>query len=117
MMSDIETIQESVEEHSASDEVEELKLRQLTKEMLVQGLTGVARTGDGLAHAFTKLTVNGKEIEEIEALSAYPHLRYVVSCLFLIFNDVRTCLETKFRAFQHCHAWNTSCIWIAQRTN
>ncbi|KAJ2996173.1 Leucine-rich repeat-containing protein 23, partial [Globomyces sp. JEL0801] len=49
----------------------------LTPELIASSLSLVARTAQGLSHAFTRLEIHEKEITNLNALETYPHLRYV----------------------------------------
>jgi hypothetical protein len=53
----------------------------LTIETICEGLSSIARTGDGLAHAFIRLHIPGKGVTSANLLSQYPHLRFVVNPL------------------------------------
>jgi hypothetical protein len=56
----------------------EVENRALRPQLVHEGLSQIARTGDGLCHAFTKLQVSGKGVTSIEILAQYPHLRFLV---------------------------------------
>jgi hypothetical protein len=53
-------------------------LKSLLPEHVSPGLSILARTGSGLAHAFTKLDIHGTDAETLTVLEQFPHLRYVV---------------------------------------
>lgn len=38
----------------------------------------LCRTGDGLGHVYVRLNVAGQSLTDIDALSSFTHLRYVV---------------------------------------
>ncbi|KAJ3351281.1 hypothetical protein HDU83_009008 [Entophlyctis luteolus] len=49
----------------------------LSAEMIGQHISLLARTGNGLSHAYTKLEMHGKSITNIDILENYVHLRYI----------------------------------------
>ncbi|KAI8612788.1 hypothetical protein BC830DRAFT_1135150 [Chytriomyces sp. MP71] len=49
----------------------------LTTEAVGQHISLLARTGNGLSHAYTRLEIHGKPIENIDVLENYLHLRYI----------------------------------------
>ncbi|KAJ3219999.1 Leucine-rich repeat-containing protein 23 [Dinochytrium kinnereticum] len=49
----------------------------LTMEMVGQHISLLARTGNGLSHAYTRLEIHGKGVTGIDILENYPHLRYI----------------------------------------
>lgn len=55
-----------------------IALGRIPKQTIQEGISTFAKTGNGLGHAFTKLDVNSKEVENIQPLSSYIHLRHVV---------------------------------------
>ncbi|XP_026188100.1 leucine-rich repeat-containing protein 23 [Mastacembelus armatus] len=61
------------EEMSQEDE----KICHLTQETISQGLSLLCRTGNGLGHAFVKLDLKDKGLNDIAAISSYVHLRYL----------------------------------------
>lgn len=66
-----------------TDEAAELpqdnhELRPLSKEDIADGLSQLARTVDGLSHAFVRLEVKNKGVTDIEAIRTYKHIRYAI---------------------------------------
>ena len=51
----------------------------LTKELVSSGISLLARTGNGISHAYTKLDIHGLEVDDITILKNFVHLRYVVN--------------------------------------
>ncbi|KAJ3092689.1 Leucine-rich repeat-containing protein 23 [Quaeritorhiza haematococci] len=49
----------------------------LTSEMVTEGVSLLARTGNGLSYAYTRLELHGKGITDLLLLEQYPHLRYL----------------------------------------
>jgi Leucine-rich repeat (LRR) protein len=49
----------------------------LTREQISDGLSQLARTADGISHAFVRLEVKGKGLTLINVLDNYQHLRYL----------------------------------------
>ncbi|KAJ3320321.1 Leucine-rich repeat-containing protein 23 [Boothiomyces sp. JEL0866] len=49
----------------------------LTAELISQNLSLIARTAVGLSHAYTRLELHEKEITNLNAIAAFPHLRYI----------------------------------------
>uniref|UniRef100_A0A3Q4BD99 Leucine-rich repeat-containing protein 23 n=1 Tax=Mola mola TaxID=94237 RepID=A0A3Q4BD99_MOLML len=58
-------------------EEDEVKFSILTQETISQGLSLLSQTGNGLGHAFIKLDLNDKQLNDITALSSYVHLRFL----------------------------------------
>lgn len=50
----------------------------LTADIISKGISLLARTGNGLSHAYTKLEIHALGITGIDILEAYTHLRYIV---------------------------------------
>lgn len=50
----------------------------LNVDMISKGISLLARTGNGLSMAYTKLDLHDKGLSAIDVLEQYPHLRYVV---------------------------------------
>ncbi|XP_036447738.1 leucine-rich repeat-containing protein 23 [Colossoma macropomum] len=67
-----EDIQE--EETSEQDQIETCPL---TQDIIVQGLSLLCRTGNGLAHAFVKLDLKERHLSDIVLLSSLVHLRFL----------------------------------------
>ena len=57
----------------------------LTQELVGQHISLLAKTGNGLSHAYTRLEVRGKGVTNIDVLESYPHLRYLVNNPYKIF--------------------------------
>lgn len=53
----------------------------LTTELISQNLSLIARTAVGLSHAYTRLELHEKEITNLNAISSFPHLRYIVKLI------------------------------------
>ncbi|ORY53130.1 L domain-like protein [Rhizoclosmatium globosum] len=49
----------------------------LTSEMVGQHISLLARTGNGLSHAYTRLEIHSKNLTNIDVLENYLHLRYI----------------------------------------
>ncbi|KAJ3027500.1 UNVERIFIED_CONTAM: Leucine-rich repeat-containing protein 23 [Siphonaria sp. JEL0065] len=49
----------------------------LSAEMVGQHISLLARTGNGLSHAYTRLEIHSKNITNIDVLENYLHLRYI----------------------------------------
>ncbi|TPX74959.1 hypothetical protein CcCBS67573_g03764 [Chytriomyces confervae] len=64
------------EEEDAEEKIVEIGSI-LTAEAVGQHLSLLARTGNGLSHAYTRLEIHGKPIENIDVLETYLHLRYI----------------------------------------
>ncbi|KAJ3149371.1 Leucine-rich repeat-containing protein 23 [Geranomyces variabilis] len=45
--------------------------------LITPAISLLSRTGNGLSHAYTKLTLTSAGITDIKLLNSYPHLRYV----------------------------------------
>jgi hypothetical protein len=50
----------------------------LTQDLVAQHISLLAKTGNGLSHAFVKLELRAKNVTSIDAIEQFPHLRYVV---------------------------------------
>lgn len=53
------------------------KIIPLSAEIVANHISLLARTGNGLSHAFTKLEIHGQGITNLDLLEHYPHLRYL----------------------------------------
>lgn len=51
----------------------------LTAQVAAKGISLLAKTGNGLSYAYTKLELHALELTGIDILQHYPHLRYIVS--------------------------------------
>ncbi|KAL2916223.1 hypothetical protein HK105_204314 [Polyrhizophydium stewartii] len=49
----------------------------LTQELIAKSLSLIARTGNGLAHAYTRFELHGAGVTTLDNLEKYPHVRYV----------------------------------------
>ncbi|KAI9342893.1 hypothetical protein BDR26DRAFT_858945 [Obelidium mucronatum] len=49
----------------------------LSSEMVGQHISLLARTGNGLSHAYTRLEIHSKNLTNIDVLENYLHLRYI----------------------------------------
>eukprot|EP01116_Phalansterium_solitarium_P005623 TRINITY_DN1743_c0_g1_i2.p1 TRINITY_DN1743_c0_g1~~TRINITY_DN1743_c0_g1_i2.p1 ORF type:complete len:290 (-),score=54.57 TRINITY_DN1743_c0_g1_i2:819-1688(-) len=49
----------------------------LTAADVAAGLSQLARTSEGISHAFVRLEIKSKDVTEIDVLENYPHLRFV----------------------------------------
>ena len=49
----------------------------LTTDLIAENISLLARTGNGLSYAFTRLELHGKPITDLDILESYPHLRYI----------------------------------------
>lgn len=79
----------------------------LTAEVISKGISLLAKTGNGLSYAYTKLELHALELTGIQILENYPHLRYVVSEFVstLLTSNCRTLVKTD--SFKQM-AWRTS---------
>jgi len=59
------------------DQTEQVVGVPLTKEVIKQSLTRLERVGDGSSHAYVKLDASKNELNCLDILSGYPHIRYV----------------------------------------
>ncbi|XP_056157704.1 leucine-rich repeat-containing protein 23 [Lampris incognitus] len=65
------------EEGEGREEEEQIQVRPLTPETIIQGLSLLCRTGNGLSHAFVKLDLREKGLTDIDAIGNYIHLRFL----------------------------------------
>ncbi|KAJ3302314.1 Leucine-rich repeat-containing protein 23 [Kappamyces sp. JEL0829] len=49
----------------------------LTPELISQHISLIARTANGVSHAFTRLEIHDSEITNLASLQSFPHLRYI----------------------------------------
>ncbi|XP_027144323.1 leucine-rich repeat-containing protein 23 [Larimichthys crocea] len=75
VMSDVEGEEEAYQEGGGEDE--KVQLCQLTQETISQGLSLLCRTGNGLGHAFVKLELQDKSLNDIAAISSFIHVRFL----------------------------------------
>uniref|UniRef100_A0A671UVL5 Leucine-rich repeat-containing protein 23 n=1 Tax=Sparus aurata TaxID=8175 RepID=A0A671UVL5_SPAAU len=55
----------------------QVQVCQLTQETISHGLSLLCRTGNGLGHAFVKLDLKEKRLNDIAAISSFVHLRFL----------------------------------------
>ncbi|CAI5647653.1 leucine-rich repeat-containing protein 23 isoform X2 [Oreochromis niloticus] len=65
------------EEHLKEAEDEKVEVQHLTQEIISQGLSLLCRTGNGLAHAFVKLNLQKRGLDDIAAINSYIHIRFL----------------------------------------
>ncbi|XP_023280935.1 leucine-rich repeat-containing protein 23 [Seriola lalandi dorsalis] len=75
VMSDVDWQEEMHQDGVEEDE--KVQLCHLTQETISQGLSLLCRTGNGLGHAFVKLDLKDKGLNDIAAISSYIHLRFL----------------------------------------
>ncbi|KAJ3112224.1 Leucine-rich repeat-containing protein 23 [Nowakowskiella sp. JEL0407] len=49
----------------------------LTPDLVSENLSLLARTGNGLSFAYTRLEIHGKGLTSLDVLESFPHLRYI----------------------------------------
>uniref|UniRef100_A0A667WW00 Leucine-rich repeat-containing protein 23 n=1 Tax=Myripristis murdjan TaxID=586833 RepID=A0A667WW00_9TELE len=69
-------VEEDTEEGHEEEE-DQLMVCHLTKETIAEGLSLLARTGNGLSHAFVRLDLTDKGLTDITAISSYVHIRFL----------------------------------------
>jgi len=74
--------EEGVEEPVLSEDEdeegdEEFENLPLTADLVAEALSLLCKTGNGLAHAYVRLDIHGKDITDIDMLKTFIHLRYV----------------------------------------
>ncbi|XP_044207594.1 leucine-rich repeat-containing protein 23 [Thunnus albacares] len=74
VLSDVEGDEEVQQEGLGEEEAQACSL---TQETITQGLSLLCRTGNGLGHAFVKLDLKDKRLNDIAAISSYIHLRFL----------------------------------------
>ncbi|XP_066529330.1 leucine-rich repeat-containing protein 23 [Hoplias malabaricus] len=76
---DSEGEEEQNEEHQEDETSKQDKIEPcpLTQDMIVQGLSLLCHTGNGLAHAFAKLDLKDRCLTDIVLLSSFVHLRFL----------------------------------------
>ncbi|KAI4886396.1 hypothetical protein NFI96_015322, partial [Prochilodus magdalenae] len=67
---------EDVQEDETSEQ-DQIEPCPLTQDIVVQGLSLLCRTGNGLAHAFVKLDLKERRLTDIVLLSSFVHLRFL----------------------------------------
>ncbi|XP_071332460.1 leucine-rich repeat-containing protein 23 [Trachinotus anak] len=75
VMSDVDWQEETHQDEAGEDE--KVQVCHLTQETISQGLSLLCRTGNGLGHAFVKLDLKDKELNDIAAITSYIHLRFL----------------------------------------
>ncbi|KAM9856032.1 leucine-rich repeat-containing protein 23 [Aulostomus maculatus] len=68
---------EREEEAQRDGQGEKKEVCSLTQETITEGLSLLCRAGNGLGHAFVKLELVDKELEEVAALRSYIHIRFL----------------------------------------
>ncbi|CAB1456069.1 unnamed protein product [Pleuronectes platessa] len=77
-MSDVDEDTVMSEVDVEEDGVEELeKVGNLTRKTIGEGLSLMCRTANGLGHAFVKLDLKDKRLNDIAAISSYVHVRFL----------------------------------------
>ncbi|XP_051282224.1 leucine-rich repeat-containing protein 23 [Dicentrarchus labrax] len=74
VLSDVEGEEEA---HQGVGEDEKVQVCHLTQETIGQGLSLLCRTGNGLGHAFVKLDLKDKGLNDIAAISSFIHIRFL----------------------------------------
>lgn len=59
------------------DEEEKPPANPLTEDMVVESLSLLCKTGDGLSHAYVRLDIHERSVTDIAILNSFIHLRYV----------------------------------------
>ncbi|XP_018523614.1 leucine-rich repeat-containing protein 23 [Lates calcarifer] len=75
VLSDVEGQDETQQDGVGEDE--KVQVCHLTQETISQGLSLLCRTGNGLGHAFVKLDLKDKGLNDIAAISSYIHIRFL----------------------------------------
>ena len=78
----------------------------------LKGLSVLARTGNGLSHAYTKLELHNTGATTIDAVEYYPHIRYIVSSISKLVWFQWGCRISPtilFAALSLSANWNFSC--------
>ncbi|XP_024148656.1 leucine-rich repeat-containing protein 23 isoform X1 [Oryzias melastigma] len=60
---------------NANEEDDKVQAQPLTKDTIKEGLSFLCRTGDRLGHAFIKLNLQHKKLNDIATISGYIHIR------------------------------------------
>uniref|UniRef100_A0A673AVE6 Leucine rich repeat containing 23 n=1 Tax=Sphaeramia orbicularis TaxID=375764 RepID=A0A673AVE6_9TELE len=68
-------VQDETQEEGGEED--KIQVCHLTQETLIQGLSLLCKTGNGLAHAFVKLDLKDKGLTDISEISNYVHLRFL----------------------------------------
>ena len=55
----------------------------LTADIIASGISLLARTGNGVSHAYTRLDIKNADISDVQILENYNHLRYLVNYINL----------------------------------
>ncbi|GAA6230706.1 leucine-rich repeat-containing protein 23 isoform X1 [Lates japonicus] len=75
VLSDVEGQDETQQDGVGEDE--KVQVCHLTQETISQGLSLLCRTGNGLGHAFVKLDLKDKGLNDMAAISGYIHIRFL----------------------------------------
>jgi Leucine-rich repeat (LRR) protein len=76
----MENSDSEVDTRNSSDEAEIEPVPKeylLSKADIAEGLSQLARTADGISHAFVRLEVRDSQITDISAVSSFIHIRYL----------------------------------------
>ena len=65
------------QDHPAETSAPESAKNPLTADLVAQSISLLARTGNGLSYAYTRLEFHAKNVSDLDLLESYPHLRYV----------------------------------------
>ncbi|XP_053281891.1 leucine-rich repeat-containing protein 23 isoform X3 [Pleuronectes platessa] len=79
-MSDVDedTVMSEVDvEEDGVEELEKVQVGNLTRKTIGEGLSLMCRTANGLGHAFVKLDLKDKRLNDIAAISSYVHVRFL----------------------------------------
>ncbi|TPX70691.1 hypothetical protein SpCBS45565_g01582 [Spizellomyces sp. 'palustris'] len=55
----------------------DLPAKTLTADLVSSHISLLARTGNGLSHAYTRLEIHDEGLTDVNILESYPHLRYI----------------------------------------
>ncbi|XP_041860454.1 leucine-rich repeat-containing protein 23 [Melanotaenia boesemani] len=75
VLSDVEGEEETRIKEVGEDE--KMQAFHLTKETISEGLSLLCRTGNGLGHAFVRLDLKKRGLNDIAAISSYIHIRFL----------------------------------------
>ncbi|KAM6976895.1 leucine-rich repeat-containing protein 23 [Aplochiton taeniatus] len=64
-------------EGESTDHEDQVELCPLTQETIIEGLSLLCKTGNGLVHAFIKADLKDRRLTDIVAITAYVHLRFL----------------------------------------
>ncbi|XP_038142262.1 leucine-rich repeat-containing protein 23 [Cyprinodon tularosa] len=69
--------EEGLEDFKEDEDLDEIQLCPLSKDMITEGLSLLSRTEKYLEYAFVKLDLKEKALTDIAAISSYIHIRYL----------------------------------------